>query len=150
MSFLKTILLPTDFSEEADYAFSLACVLAREQGARLILLHVVPRSGSVNSGAPAHKAQHAEADVKAYRDEMTRFLDKVREQAPYAKVEPLLLEGEVAKTITQTAEGIPCDLVVMGSHGASRMYELMMGSVVQQVTRSATCPVLAVKLPRKH
>jgi hypothetical protein len=36
---IRTILHPTDFSEYSNYAFRLACSLARDSGARLIVLH---------------------------------------------------------------------------------------------------------------
>jgi len=39
---VKTILHPTDFSETSAHAFPLACALARDHGARLVVLHVAP------------------------------------------------------------------------------------------------------------
>ena len=52
-------------------------------------------------------------------------------------MEPLLKEGDVAGVITRTAEETPCDLIVMGTHGKSRMHQVMMGSVAAEVTRKA-------------
>ena len=49
--------------------------------------------------------------------------------------------------ITRTADETPCDLIVMGTHGKTRMVQLMMGSVAAAVTRQATCPVVTVKVP---
>jgi nucleotide-binding universal stress UspA family protein len=147
---LKTILHPTDFSEDSRYALEVACALARDQAARVILLHVLPRPAAVTSGdVPALKLQHTEEDLKAYREEMGGLLAKVRDKAPCAQVEPLLKEGDVASVITGTAEETPCDLIVMGIHGKSRMTQLMMGSVAAEVTRKARCPVLTVKIPAK-
>jgi nucleotide-binding universal stress UspA family protein len=37
---IRTVLHPTDFSKYSDYAFRLACTLARDYGARLVILHV--------------------------------------------------------------------------------------------------------------
>jgi nucleotide-binding universal stress UspA family protein len=145
---LKTILHPTDFSEPSRYALELACALARDQAARVILLHVLPRPASVTGGdVPALKSQHAEEDLKAYREEMAGLLGKAREKAPYAQVEPQLKEGPVADVITRTAAETPCDLILMGTHGRSRMYQQMMGSVAAAVTRNAPCPVVTVKVP---
>ena len=50
MEVIKTILHPTDFSRQSEYALGLACGLARDHGARLVLLHVVPGEASVNTG----------------------------------------------------------------------------------------------------
>jgi nucleotide-binding universal stress UspA family protein len=146
---LKTILHPTDFSESSRYALELACALARDQAARVILLHVLPHPAPIgtDSNVPAYKDAHAAEDLQAYREEMARLLAKVREQAPCAQVETQLKEGPVADVITRTAAEAPCDLIVMGTHGRSRMHQLMMGSVAAAVTRNPTCPVVTVKVP---
>ena len=146
---LKTILHPTDFSESSRYALELACAVARDQAARVILLHVLPRPASLIGNAPTHKAQHAEEDLKAYHDEMSGLLAKARDRAPYAKVETKLKEGPVADVIRGTAAEIPADLIVMGSHGQSGVNQVLLGSVAAAVTRNAPCPVVTVKLPEQ-
>jgi nucleotide-binding universal stress UspA family protein len=152
MIYLKTILHPTDFSESSRYAMELACSLARDQAARVILLHVLPHAAPIGTdrNVPAFKDAHTAEDLQAYREEMDRLLAKVREQAPCAKVEPLLKEGPVAEVIIRTAAELPCDLIVMGTHGQSSMHPLMMGSVAAAVTRSPICPVVTVKIPRSQ
>jgi nucleotide-binding universal stress UspA family protein len=147
MIHLKTILHPTDFSESSRYALEVACALARDQAARLILLHVIPRPEVATGDVPALKAQHTEEDLKAYREEMNGLLGKMRDQASWAQVEPLLKEGEVANVINRTVEETPCDLIVMGSHGKSRMFQLMLGSVAAAVTGLAGGRVVPVKAP---
>ena len=145
---IKTILYPTDFSEHSRYALELACALARDQAARVILLHVLPRPAAGAGGdVPALKSQHADEDLKTYREEMAGLLAKVQEKAPCAQVETLIKEGPVADVITRMAEETPCDLIVMGTHGRSRMYQLTMGSVAAEVTRKMPCPAVTVKVP---
>ncbi len=148
---LKTILHPTDFSEDSRYAMEVACALARDQAARVILLHIQPRSAPIgrDRGVPAYKEAHAGEDLAAYRDEMMERLQKMRAEAPFAQVDVMLKEGDVPGTIARTAEDTACDLVVMGTHGRSRMYEMTMGSVATEVTRIAPCPVVAVRVPAK-
>jgi universal stress protein A len=139
---------PTDFSESSQYALELACVLARDQAARIILLHVMPLPAPVTGkDAPAVKEQHTQEDLQTYRGEMAALLANVREKASWAQVEPMLKEGPVADVITRTATETPCDLIVMGTHGRSRMNQSMMGSVAAAVTRSAPCPVVTVTVP---
>jgi len=149
MIHLKTILHATDFSESSQYALDLACALAREQSARLLLLHVLPRPSLVGRDAnvPAFREMHTSEDLTAYRQEMAGMLTKVKEKAPHAQVETLLKEGPVADTIVRTAAETPCDLIVMGTHGRSRTFQLMMGSVAATVNRNAPCPVVTVKIP---
>ena len=66
---LKTILHPTDFSEPSRYALELACTLAREQGARVVLLHVLPRPVTLMpSDVPPSRSLHAEEDLRHSAD----------------------------------------------------------------------------------
>lgn len=148
MIHLKTILVPTDFSNSSRYALEAAVQLARAQGSRLLLLHVLPRPAmAVSTEIPAVKAEHGEEDLIAYRHEVDRLLAKERETAAFAQIEQVLQEGPVADVIMRVAETTPCDLIVMGSQGKSRMHEIMMGSVAATVMRKAACPVMTVKLP---
>jgi nucleotide-binding universal stress UspA family protein len=146
---LKTILQPTDFSESSRYALEVACALARDQSARVILLHVLPRPGLIgrDSGVPAFKEAHAQEDLHDYRQELMGRLESLRREAPSAQVEVALKEGAVAEVIVRTAEETACDLIVLGSHGKSRNYELTMGSVAAEVTKGPPCPVVTVKAP---
>lgn len=49
---LAAILHPTDFSENSEFAFRLACALARDYKARLVLLHVLPSPMVIYAGGP--------------------------------------------------------------------------------------------------
>lgn len=150
MIHLKTILHPTDFSEDSRYALELACSLARDQAARVILLHVLPRPSLIgrDSNVPAFKEEHTSADLKTYRDEVTGRLTRLREEASWAQVESVLKEGDVASVILRAAEETPCDVIVMGTHGKTRMHQIMMGSVAAEVARKASCPVVTVRIPQ--
>jgi nucleotide-binding universal stress UspA family protein len=149
MIHVKNILHPTDFSEDSQYALEFAGALARDQGARVILLHVVPRPVPVghDSRVPAFKDAHTDEDLQTYQQGATARLQKLCDQAPCAGVQALLREGDAADVIVRTAEETACDLIVMGSHGKSQAYQAMMGSVAAEVTRHAPCPVLTVRIP---
>jgi nucleotide-binding universal stress UspA family protein len=71
---------------------------------------------------------------------------------PDAKVpvERVLHEGAVAALIVQTAHETPCDVIVMGTHGQGKQPKGLMGSVAEEVVRTASCPVVTVKLPGAH
>jgi nucleotide-binding universal stress UspA family protein len=149
MIHLKTILHPTDFSEDSKYALGLACSLAQGHKARVLLLHVLPKSPPIgrDSQVPAFKEAHTSEDLETYRDEAASRLAKLREQAAGSQVETLLEEGDVSSVILRKAEETACDLIVMGTHGKSRMYRVMLGSVAADVSRKATCPVVTVRTP---
>jgi len=139
---IRAILHPTDFSEHSEHAFRLACSLARDHGARLIILHVwsVPTAmlfGEVLPD-PDSVTSRAEVEVELYN---YRPLD------PNVLVEHVLMEGDPAATILQVADGSMIDLIVMGTHGRRGLRRLLMGSVAENVVRRATCPVVTVKNP---
>jgi nucleotide-binding universal stress UspA family protein len=145
---LKIILHPTDFSESSGDAFQLACSLARDQGARLVILHVVPGPApAVPTGdaVTLARAECMERELTVYREEMRDKLQRL--PVPYlaGRVSRVFKEGDAATEILRVAEEMPCDLIVMGSHGWPGEVRRLMGSVAEEVTRRAPCPVLALR-----
>lgn len=141
MSPILTILHPTDFSESAEAAFSLATVLARQHGARIIVLHVYPPPLS-------HAEAVARREGNGYEADLWRLLDHYVAPDPNTRVEYRLVEGGPTAEIVRIAEEENCDLIVMGTHGRSGLARLVMGSVADGVSRGATgCPVLTVRIP---
>jgi nucleotide-binding universal stress UspA family protein len=137
---IKTILHPTDFSPQAEYAFRLASALARDYNARLIIMHVkmVP---AVAYGEFAALPPDAEESVESLKERLTQL--KPRGCA----VEYVLTEGVPAEEIVNVAGDKHCDLILMGTHGRTGLGRLLMGSVAELVVRKAPCPVLTVKTP---
>jgi nucleotide-binding universal stress UspA family protein len=139
---IKTILHPTDFSERSGLAFRLACTLARDYGARLIVLHVAEPPMAV----PAEGALMFPLVVDL--EPLRQRLQNLGPKDPHCQVEYRLVQGDAAAEILQLAEETKCDLIVMGTHGRKGLGRLLMGSVAEQVLRNASCPVLTVKTPR--
>jgi nucleotide-binding universal stress UspA family protein len=137
---IRIILHPTDFSEQSDYALRLACALARDHDARLVLLHVALPPMAVYGGdmlIPVPADSH---------DEERQRLDRL--QVPEAvATERRLVEGDAATEILQLIQDTGADLVVMGTHGRTGLARFLMGSVAEQIVRKAPCPVLTVKTP---
>lgn len=138
---IKTILHPTDFSERSGYAFQVACALARDYKARLVILHVA-LPPVVVYGAGIVPPEPAETNAKL-KEKLSHL------KAPDASilVEHRLLEGDPVTEIIRTAQEAKSDLVVMGTHGWTGLSRLLMGSVAEGVVRKALCPVLTVKMP---
>lgn len=139
----QIILHPTDFSESSLYAFRLACSLAGNGKARLVVLYVPQPPPFVGASelARALEATHG------YREELERRLRQLVPPDDSLPVEHLLGEGEPAEEIVRLARELPCDLIVMGTHGRTGLDRLLLGSVAEQVVRHAPCPVLTVKPP---
>ncbi len=139
---MRVILHPTDFSVDSEAALKVARSLARDHGARLIVLHVAPLE-VLMSGTVA-----AEVDPRVYRDALADVRGRVDGPDLKHPVETLLARGFAAEKILETAEEVGCDLIVMGTHGRSALSRLLMGSVAEHVFPKARCPVLIVKAAR--
>jgi nucleotide-binding universal stress UspA family protein len=138
---IHTILHPTDFSSYSLDAFRLACSLARDHGARLVVMHVViPPVATFGKGVMV-----PQPDVD--NSELWQQLQHSQDEAPDVAIELRILEGEPAAEILDAAHETNCDLIVMGTHGRTGLRRLLMGSVAELVVRGALCPVLTVKSP---
>jgi nucleotide-binding universal stress UspA family protein len=140
---VQCILHPTDFSPRSRYSFRYACLLARELGARLIVLHVVPPPPITMHGEMMDYLPPSERSHEELRDKLQEF----QSEEPNVAIEHFLEEGDPASVILQVAQTTPCDLIVMGTHGRTGLARLLMGSVAEAVVRKAPCAVLTVKVP---
>lgn len=161
---LATILHPTDFSEYSEFAFQLACALARDYKARLVLLHVISLPETIYGGdlVPAEKGPGSEEVKECLREmekshwrspcptsflveEVKQTLRKMEERTQHIRVESLVLEGDPVDMIVRAAEETHSDMIVMGTQGRTALARLLMGSVAESVLRKATCLVLTAK-----
>lgn len=141
---MKKILVPTDFSEHAEYALRVAAQIAKKVNAEIFLLHMLELPSQMSDMA----TKGAEGP------EIIFAIKKVREQFELAKEKPYL-EGIPITEAVQFAkafEGIiesskknGIDLIVMGSHGVSGFEEMFVGSNTEKVVRTSEIPVLVVK-----
>jgi nucleotide-binding universal stress UspA family protein len=137
---IHTILYPTDFSESAQQTFALACSLARDCGARVVVLYVMaPPMG--------HEELEARRDPEEYYGGMWKALRAMQAPRQDVHVEHRLEEGDAAKRIVEVAQEVRAGLIVMGTHGRTGLPRLLLGSVAEQALRRATCPILTVKMP---
>jgi nucleotide-binding universal stress UspA family protein len=140
MLHLRTILHPADLTAPSMNVFHLACSLARDHGARLIILHVtellVP-AGMMPRRTPIPQY------FKERRRELRREIPPVKDVV----TKYVVREGNAEEAILEVAQHRNVDLVVMGTHGRTGLKHLFVGSVAEKVVRKASCPVLTVKLP---
>ncbi len=148
---LRSILLPTDFSECAEGALSYATDLARAAGARLVCLHVVePLVPPVGYG-PVTEPLPA-LDVTGQLEESAhRELPRLAQRGECAglEVEEVVAHGEPASEIVRAAREHAVDLIVISSHGRTGLGRILFGSTAESVVRHAHCPVLVVKPTEK-
>src|SRR5687768_14460918 len=128
MAPIHVILHPTDFSAQAADALRLACSLARDYVARLVVLHVAegPPVGEAQGVLVPPTPGQAEAEARAELQRLQVPIDDVR-------AERRLEQGEAVREILRVAAEIRADLIVMGTHGRTGLSRALMGSVAEQV-----------------
>jgi nucleotide-binding universal stress UspA family protein/quercetin dioxygenase-like cupin family protein len=136
---IQTILHPSDFSENARFAFQTACSLAAQYHARLIVLHV---ESPLMRDPPWDPMELAEA-----QDPQGKTFAWPQPADPQVRIEHRVAEGDAAAEIVRLARVFHCDLIVIGTHGRTGLARLLAGSVAEEVLRNAPCQVLAVKNP---
>jgi nucleotide-binding universal stress UspA family protein len=150
---MKRILVAIDGSEPAWKALDLAGDLARLEGARIDLLHVVrpePPPAGLAAFAQAERIP-LEEELARWRSERLTGDELVRDgrERLLAKgveaVETLVEEGSPAPAILAAAERLGADLVVLGSRGRSGLAATLLGSVSKRVSEHARCSVLIVR-----
>ncbi len=132
------ILVALDGSPDAESALMHAITLARDQNARITLLTVGPstnRAAAVGTAPPpdlidVHKEILHDATARIPRD---------------ISVTTRLERGDAAATILRLARDEDDDLIVMGSHGHSRIHRALLGSVSEKVLAQSAIPVLLMR-----
>lgn len=138
MSCYHDILVAIDGSRDAEAALRHAVALARDQHARLTLVTVAPLQGqAVGVGSAAPPDLH---------DVHERILRKATSSLPGdVGVTTRIERGDPAEALLHLLGEDRHDLVVMGSHGHSRMHRALIGSVSEKVLRSSRVPVLLIR-----
>ena len=144
MASINRVLCPIDFSEGSTHALEQAAAVARWYKAQLTALHVYgPRVP-----APALPVDDVPAlELRRVRDEATAFVESAL-GVGFA-LDVIVDIGQPVPSILERVAGLPADLIVMGTHGASGFQRLLLGSVTERILRTAPCPVLTVP-PRAH
>jgi len=135
---IKVILHPTDFSQGCEAALSVARLVARGLGARLVVLHVAPFN------ILADGTMVAPIDPRAVQDALEDMRKRLEGPDLKYPVETRFSQGDAAAEVLRIALELECGLIVMGTHGRTGLGRLLMGSVVEFVMPRAACPVLVV------
>jgi universal stress protein A len=138
----KTILCPTDFSEDSCRAIEYGVRFARVSEGALILAHIihVPSGELYQPERPTLNFEEATARARA-------LLDDIRQKCTggYPKCELLVEFGDPHGQLLAIAKRRSVDLIVTATHGRSGIEHLVMGSVAEKIIRHAPCPVFVVR-----
>jgi universal stress protein A len=145
---IKTILVPTDFSETSEDAIEVAVEFARRFSSEIVLFHVYQLPAYVFPDGLMPVAPELLQEVeRSIASELDRLADRVAARG--VRVKHATSMGPTHTEIIRKLEAMKADLVVMGTHGRSGISHALMGSVAEKVVRKAPCPVLTVR-PMRH
>src|SRR4051812_38050953 len=140
---IKSILVPLDFSEPSKSALNYAVQLAGQFGAKLFLLHVIE---------PVATPDFAYYPLMMENDKVIGKAKGALNQAVAKSGLDLKLVGKALvrnglafNEITQAAESLQVDLIVIATHGYTGLKHVLLGSTTERVVRHARCPVLVVR-----
>lgn len=142
------ILVPLDGSELAELALEPALQLAKASEGRVILLRcIIPVYMTMPVVAYEYGWAWPEYAREQIRQEARGYLQTVQEkiQHPEIDTETLMVEGDAASMIVDSAEEVHADLIVMSTYGHSGVKRWRLGSVTERVLHSIACPVLMVR-----
>ncbi|XMO88275.1 universal stress protein [Algibacter sp. AS12] len=141
---MKKILVPTDFSDQAENALKVAAQLAKTHNAEIYLLHLIEM--------PMH-----DVDTTSLQSELPEAMFFMK--LAHKRFESILRKrylndvivhetvdfNEIFKGIFHNCKKYDIDLIVMGSNGVSGLREMLIGSNTEKVVRTSEIPVLVVK-----
>jgi nucleotide-binding universal stress UspA family protein len=124
-------------------ALEMATSLARDRGAKLLIVHVEEPPIAYGGGEFYYGIDEPN------REELKRMLNEVVPTDQAVGYEHRLMVGSPAGAIVHLAEKEGVDMIVMPTHGRTGLMRVLMGSVAEEVVRKAKCPVLTVKAAAK-
>jgi universal stress protein A len=137
----RAILSPIQFDDLSLPALGFAKSIAKDQSATVHLLHVAMASAL---GEPALNATlHGRAEEKAI-EALNDIAAKHLEGVSYVIHTRFASHKGLARMINEVAAEIGADLIVLKTHGRHGISHLILGSVAEEVVRSAPCAVLSL------
>lgn len=147
---MKKILVPTDFSAQAEHALKLASEIAKKSNAEITILHVVEIPGQTSFNTMGQVSQADGMDgvfiikmIEIGKKKLAKLQDHELLQGVNFKTE--LKAGNTYFNISSIINEYKPDMVIMGTSGSSGLDEILIGSNAEKVVRNATCPVLTLK-----
>ncbi|PTM11399.1 MAG: universal stress protein UspA [Bacteroidetes bacterium] len=141
---MKKILVPTDFSAQANFALHVASQLAKKHDCEIYLLHMLELPVNEIDALSTHSdLPEAMFYMKLARKRFDDVLEK-----PFLKnikVHEIVKFHQAFDGIIDSCKEFKIDIIVMGSHGVSGFKEMFIGSNTEKVVRTSDIPVLVIK-----
>ena len=149
---MKRILVPTDFSREAENAIQTAIPIARAFDATIILLHVLEVSSKDSYNEPVNSSTEKTVsdnvlineNLKLAQENFNRSFALHGLEDVDVNLEQYIRVGSPNKQIEESIEKENIDFVVMGTKAAWGLNDILLGTSTDKLLRKVNCPVLSV------
>ena len=138
---LKNILLATDFSPASETALPHALKIARHYESKLYIAHVI--SAEIMSLVAVERTADIRQQERQSAQKNMEHLLNIASQAG-VRCQPLMGQGVIWDVLRDMIKENHIDLIVVGTHARRGLGKLVLGSVAEEVFRSAPCPALTV------
>ncbi len=145
----RRIVVPTDFSTAAEWAFDYAVNMAGSTGAELLILHI----RMTRPSNPAELRFPADPSVYEYVEqaELESLLDRARRLNATVQARMIVRHApDPGAEICRTASQEHADLIVIATHARHHVAHLIIGSTTLEVLTNPPAPVLAVRYGIPH
>lgn len=141
------ILIATDFSENSEHAFEYALALAKQFQAKLIVMHVINEPVDLRGFYVPHISfEQLEKEIEDGAEKMMETFCQTR-MADFSNYSTAIVTGIPYEEIIRKAQDTSSSLIVLGTHGRTGLDHIIFGSTAERVVRSASCPVLTIRMP---
>lgn len=140
---MKTILIPTDFSDNAWRAASYAANLYRGISCRFVIVHGYHAPGVM---VEADISEYISSMTKTISEQMVKFEQEFNEfdLHPDSKIEIVARYGVPSSVILNQAKNHFADVIIMGTTGISNNRNIILGSTAIAIMEEVSCPVIYI------
>lgn len=146
---IRKILVPVDFSETSDHATDHAAWLAATTQAELILVHVLPQNHYYAETPEPFILPNDEQEIRRDAEEKLRILSRELFDKYNVTTRNRILHGRISTELIDFATSETVDLILMGTHGAKGLEEILIGSNAQYLVSRAPCPVITFQKEKR-
>lgn len=140
------IVLPVDFGEATDKLIEGATQFAKQINGKICMIHVAPADIGFAIGDMGFQ-YFPEVEQNEIREELLK-LNQLEQRviAQGVDCEHILKQGIAKDIIMEYTKEKAADYIVIGSHGRSGMYDVFVGSLTKELTKSAPIPVVVIPI----
>jgi len=150
---MKTILVPTDFSEPSYYGLDAAAELAKKIRASIHIFNACEVSNYYYAADPLVMAPPAAIMIEGINESLLKAANKklaaLKSRASLKGLKVTThceVTSNIHDAIIAYGDKIKCDIIIMGSHGAGNIREVILGSNAERVVRFSLKPVIVFPL----